>query len=75
MITNYTLILQFASKCLKGQYYQREGERFGSCAIGCRNVTMCGESIVPDDHLYVIRDFSIKKGIMFTAMSILSIGE
>jgi hypothetical protein len=40
-------------KCLTSHYYIRQGERQQACATGCKDITTCGETPVPDSHLYV----------------------
>jgi hypothetical protein len=62
------------SKCLQSRYYKRVSDRIVSCSIGCRNVTTCGESIVPDEHLYV-SNYWWYQICKFSAMSLLSIGK
>uniref|UniRef100_A0A914XEW1 Leishmanolysin-like peptidase n=1 Tax=Plectus sambesii TaxID=2011161 RepID=A0A914XEW1_9BILA len=55
MVRRSSAPIRLSRKCLTSHYYIRQGEKQQACATGCKDVTTCGETPVPDSHLYQCR--------------------
>ncbi|CAI4228856.1 unnamed protein product [Auanema sp. JU1783] len=43
--------IRLRRKCISSFYYYRKDKRALACDIGCRDITKCGEAVIPHDHL------------------------